>query len=137
MAIIFANVGELELLDKMLKDALTVDENITLKLYKTNVTPTQSSVAGDFTESDFTSYVSKALTRAGFNAATTVSNKASSTYGTAQTWTAGSSQVVYGSYAVGATSGVLLWAELFSSAVSLVSGDTLTYTPVLTLNSEN
>lgn len=137
MAIIFANVGELELLDKMLKDALSVDEDYTLKLYKVTLTPDQDSVAGDFTEADFTGYTAKTLTRAGWDAATTISNKASASYGTAQTWTASSSQTVYGAYVIGATSGTLLWAEEFSSAVPLTSGDTITYTPVITLNSEN
>ena len=137
MAMIFADVGELELLDKMLKDALTVDEDYTLKLYTNNETPTQASVAGDFTEATFTGYAAKTLTRAGWNAATTISNKASATYGTDQTWTAGSSQTIYGAYVIGTTSTTLLWAELFASSVSLVDTDTLTYTPVVTLNSES
>jgi hypothetical protein len=46
MALVIADVGEIELLDKMLKDALSVDETYTLKLYQNNYTPLASSVAG-------------------------------------------------------------------------------------------
>jgi hypothetical protein len=131
------NEGELELLDKMLKDPLTTDEDYSLRLFKNDYTPVQGSTGSDFTVADFTSYTNKTLTRSGWGSATTVSNKASATYGTVQTWTAGSSQTIYGYYIVAATSGKVLWAERFSASKSLVSTDQLNITPVITLNSEN
>lgn len=122
----------------MLKDALSVDENYTLKLYKSNTTPDQSSVAGDFTEADFTDYTAKTLTRTGWGAASTVSNKASATYGSAQTWTCGATgNTIYGYFVVGATSGTLLWAERFGTARVLADTDQLSFTPTFTLNSES
>jgi hypothetical protein len=137
MPLVIADVGELELLDKMLKDALSVDEDFTLKLYQNNYTPVNTSVAGDFTVATFTNYVDKTLTRAGWAAATTVSNKARSTYAQ-QSWTCGASgNTIYGYYVIGATSGTLLWAELFPTPRVLANTDILTLIPVFTLNSEN
>jgi hypothetical protein len=84
MALLIPNEGELELLDKCLKDALSVNENYSLRLFKVNKTPDDSDVAADYTaiEADFTGYVAKTLTRAGWGVATLVSDTASSTYGT-------------------------------------------------------
>jgi len=138
VALIVTNDGELELLDKALKDALSVDENLTLKLFKTDVTPTATSVEGDFTEADFTNYTSKTLTRAGWNAAATVGGKAEAEYGTVQTWTCGASgNTIYGYLIIGATSNVLLWAEKLATERVLSDGSTYNLTVKFTLNSEN
>lgn len=137
MPLVVPDVGEVELLDKMLKDALTVDESYTLKLYSNNYTPVQGSTAANFTESAFTSYAAKTLTRAGWTAASTVSNKASASYAQ-QSWTCGTTGgTVYGYYVIGTTSTVVLWAELFPVARVLAVNDVLNFTPVFTLNSEN
>lgn len=137
MALVTPAVGECELLDKCLKDALSVDESYTLKLYKTDVTPSGTSVAGDFTVADFTDYANKTLTRAGWSAAATVSNKAESEYAQ-QSWTCGATgNTIYGYYVIGTTSGTLLWAEKFSSARVLAENDVLNLTPKFSLNSEN
>lgn len=136
MALVVANVGELLLLEWSLKSTST-PENLILKLYKNDVTPSQSSVAGDFTVADFTGYSNKTLSRGSWASPTTVSNKASTSYA-AQTFTnSGTAQTIYGYYVVGATSGTLIWAERFSAARTLNNGDSVTVTPSLTANSEN
>lgn len=135
--LVLSNVGELELLDKMLKDALAVDENYTLKLFTNNVIPDQSSVAGTFTEATFSGYVAKTLVRSGWSAATTVSNKAQSSY-SQQSWTCGlTGDTIYGYYVIGETSTVLLWAERFASPRIVANTDILNVIPVFTFNSEN
>ena len=132
------NLGELELIEKMIKDALDVDEGYELKLFKSDTTPDKDTVAADFTEADFTDYTSKTLTRAGWDAATTIADKASISYGTQQSWTCGATgNTVYGYWIEGATSGVCLWAERFATSRTLAEGDQLNLTPVLTLNSES
>lgn len=138
MPLVTPNEGELELLDKMLKDALSVDENYLLKLYNNDYTPVQGSTGTNFTAATFTNYATKTLVRGSWGAATTVSNKASSTYATAQVWTCGATgDTVYGYWVEGATSGKVFFAERFASAKTLADTDTLTITPVFTLNSEN
>lgn len=129
------NSGELKLLDWMLKET-SVSTNLLLKLYKNDVTPSASSVAGDFTEADFTGYAVKTLGRAGWSAASTVSGKAE-TSRSAESYTAGSSQTIYGYYVVSGADGSLLWAEKFNSARQLSSSDVLSVTPRFTLNSES
>lgn len=136
MALVVCNAGELKLLDWAIKDTST-PENLTLKLYKVDYTPVAASVAGDFTEADFTSYSAKTLTRSTWAASSTNgSGKAASTY-TAQSWTCGSTgNTIYGYFVVGATSGTLIWAEKFATARTLVNGDELNITPAITLASE-
>lgn len=137
MSLVLSNVGELELLDKMLKDALFDDEDYILKLFTNDVTPNQSSVVGTFVEANFTGYSTKTLTRAGWSAASTIANKAQSNY-PQQSWTCGSTgNTVYGYYLIGSNSNVLLWAERFDSPRVLVNTDVLNITPVFTFTSEN
>lgn len=138
MALVTPDEGELELMDKAIKDALSVDENYLLKLYNNDYTPVQGSTGTHFTAATFTNYAIKTLTRAAWGAASTVSNKASMSYGTAQVWTCGATgDTVYGYWVVGATSGKVLWAERFAAARTLSNTDTLTVNLVITGNSEN
>lgn len=138
MALIVPNVGEIELLDKMLKDDLQVNEDFTMKLY-TAVSPAldKDSEAGDFTEATFTGYAAKTLLRAGWNGSSTVTDKAESVYSAAQTWTAGSAETLKGYYVIGATSGILLWAETFAGDWAVSASVVVNVTPKFTLNSEN
>jgi len=140
MALVVPNLGELELLDKMLKDALSVDEDYILKLFHTNVTPDENSAASSFVEATFTNYAAQTLTRTLWNTAVTNgSNKAESSYGSsALSWTCGATgDTIYGYWVIGATSSTCLWAEAFATARVLASSDVLNLTPKFTLNSEN
>lgn len=135
MALVCADVGELLLLEAAL--GKSTPENLTLKLYSNNYTPLQSSVAGSFTEATFTSYAAKTLTKTSWTSASTVSNKATSSYA-AQSWTCGATgQTIYGYFVIGQSSGTLYFAERFSTSRSLSNGDVLNLTPAITLNSEN
>lgn len=132
-ALLVPDEGEVELLDKMLKDALSVDENYTLKLYKTDVTPAESDTNASYTIADFTDYTSKTLARTTWAGASTSAGTTSTTY-TQQSWTCGASgNTIYGYWVVGATSGEVLWAEKFATARVLASGDTLNLTPRMEL----
>lgn len=138
MALVVPNVGELELLDRMLKGGLSVkDGDYVLKLFKNSYTPTPTSTLGDFTEADFTNYASVTLAQSNWTApATNLSGKAESAY-TQQSWTCGSiGNTVYGYYVTGLVSGELLWAEKFGSEKALTIGDVLNLIPVITLSTE-
>lgn len=136
MALLIPDVGEVELLKRLLYPAS--GEAGTLKLMKTNVTPAETDTAASYTVADFTGYSDKTITSTQSGATwavpTTSSGTTSSTYGTALTWSPTSSQTVYGYWVVGATSSVLWWAELFSSAKNLASGDTLSVSPRFALD---
>lgn len=136
MALVVSNAGELLLLSNCL-NSTTTPENLTLKLYKTDVTPTATSVAADFTVCDFTGYSDLTLTRGSWTSPSTVSGNAETSY-TATTFTnSGASQTVYGYYVVGATSGTLYWAEKFATSRTLNTSEALTLSPKFTLASQN
>ena len=138
MALVVPNVGELELLNRLLQGGNYVsDSDYVLKLFKNNYTPTTVSTLGDFTEADFTNYVSVTLSQTMWGSASTNGNdKAEASY-TQQSWTCGSTgNTVYGYYVQGVISGQLLWAEKFGSAKVLTNGDILNLVPVITLSTE-
>jgi len=137
MGLVVPNEGELELLDKMLKDALSTDEKYLLKLYKVSYQPIKTTTTSGFSEADFTNYAARTLIRATWATAGTVSDKASSTYGAVQSWTCGSTgNTVFGYYMVNGANNKVLWAEKFTTARVLASGDVLNITPKFTLASE-
>jgi len=122
MSVVIPNVGEVELLNKMLKD-----EDLTLKLFKNNFTPDASTVIGDFEESDFTNYNSFALLKSGWSI-DIVSGKAKAKYGTDPSWTCGATgNTVYGYWIEGATSVTLLWTERFDSPIVLTLNGVLEF----------
>lgn len=129
----------MELLDKMLRDALSVDEAFILKLFQNNVTPDANFVVGSFTEANFTNYAAKTLARATWNAATTVGGKGQASYGTnPQSWTCGSSgNTIYGYWVEGASSAKVLWAERFAVSRTVANSDVLNLVPTFSLSSEN
>jgi hypothetical protein len=144
MALKVPLAGQLQLLDKMLKDTLDSgspdgNENVILKLYRVDYTPDSTTVQSSMTEANFTGYAAKTLTRTGWNSAVTVNSKAESSYGSvAQNWTCGSTgNTVYGYWIQAATSNTCLWAEKFSVARVLAEGDVLNLTPKFSLDSES
>jgi hypothetical protein len=116
--------GQIQLLNKMLNAALSTNENYILQLYSNSHTPAAADTTANYTPASFTNYAAATLTRSGWASASTVSGSAATSYST-QSWTAGSSQTVFGYYVVGATSNDVLWAELFSTARALNTNDVL------------
>lgn len=136
MALMVPSVGELQLLDKMLGDALSTDEDYILKLFQNNYTPDATDVTGSFTEASFTNYAARTLTRALWNAAAVNGTKAEASYGTApSSWTAGvTGNTIYGYWVEGAGSSDVLWSERFATSRVLADGDVLNITPKFTLS---
>ena len=101
--------------------------------------PNSSTARTSFTEANFTGYAARTLTRALWNAASTISGSAESSYGTsASSWTCGTTgNTIYGYWVEGATSTKVLWAERFSTSRVLANGDVLNITPKFTLTSQN
>lgn len=128
------NEGEIKLLDKILHDGTEV---LSLRLFNNNYTPDDATTISNFSEATFTNYVALPISSASFGAAETVSDKASSTFGSAQTWTCGSTgDTVYGYFVMDSVSKIL-WAEKFGTARVVAENDTISIQPSLTLNSES
>jgi hypothetical protein len=134
MALITTNNGEVILLEWMLVEEAFTDP-VKLKLFSNNYTPVATSAVGDFTEATFTGYTEKTLDRDTWNAPSSSGGKGTITY-PEQTWTAGSSQTIYGYYITNNAEDEVLWAEKFASARALASSDVLNLTVRLTLNAE-
>jgi hypothetical protein len=137
MTLLAPNVGEVKLLSYALNKASAEDQ--ILKLYTNNHTPVEGDVAGSYTEATFTGYSSHSLAGSGWTVATsggvTTASRAIETFMSTADQTA---QLVYGYYIVGASSGVLLWAELFSDGPYTISvnGDSINITPKITLDGD-
>ncbi len=135
MSIVVCNAGEIFLLEAAMKTSSP--ENLVLKLFANDYTPIPTSTAGSFTEASFSGYSAASLSRSSWTSASTNgSGKAEISY-PVQTFSATSSQTIFGYYVVGATSGNLVYAERFGSPRSLISGDTLNVSPKMTLSSES
>jgi hypothetical protein len=138
MALLVPNVGEIELLDRLLKGGSSVhDGNYTLHLFKNSYVPQDGSTLSNFTEADFDGYADKALAQSSWASVSLNTNdKAESSY-SQQSWTCGATgNTIYGYYITGNTSGELLWAEKFGSSKALTNGDILNLIPVITLSND-
>jgi len=134
MALVLTQSGQILLLSYAFKDA--APESLVLKLYKNDVTPTESSTAATFTEADFTGYSSRTLSRSTWGTPTTVDGQGVISYGAPLTWTCGTTtqNTIFGYFVVGATSGSLVYAERFAQSRTLVDGDPVQLTPTFTLD---
>ena len=136
MTFVLADQGKIQLLQKILKVALTANENYILKLFANDYTPDQSSAPGSFTEASFTNYAARTLTRTNWSAAViTERETAESSYGIQPVaWTCGTTgNSLYGYWIEGATSGKVLWAERFVTCREFGETDVLRITPKLAL----
>ena len=129
MALVVCNGGELIAL-KALVNHTAQNENLVLKLFKSNTTPAEADVVGTYTEADFTGYAAVTLTGASWVVTGNPITYAKQTF----TSTAGSqNQPVYGYYLVRATGGELVYAERFTDGPYTIvnNGDKIEVTPSL------
>ena len=131
MALNFPDVGENLALEAVV--GKTNATALTVRLYKSNTTPSDSDVAATYTESTFTGYAAAALTAGTWGAA----SAGTITYGAQLTFTCSgaSAESVYGYYVTNA-GGVLLYSERDASAPFVIanSGDAVKLTPTISAN---
>lgn len=131
MALNFPDVGENLALEMITNK--TAPQNLVLKLYKNNITPSDTDTAATYTEADFTGYSAITLTGASWGAAS------GGTIAYAQqtfTCSGPSSNSIYGYFVIQTTSTVLLYSERDASApfTVTVSGDAVKVTPTISAN---
>jgi hypothetical protein len=131
MTLVVPTVGKQLILQHAL--GKTAVEDLTLKLFKNNVTPAVTDTAGTYTVADFTGYSNASLT--GSSWTVTNANPAVGSYAQ-QSFTSSanqSSQTIYGYYVVGASSGTIYWSEAFASSQAIQNnGDVIKITPQFT-----
>ena len=109
----------------------TAPENLILKLFISNTTPSNTDTAATYTEATFPGYAAITLAGGSWGAASARSIAyAQQTF----TCTGTATDNVYGYYLVGATSGILKWAERDAAAPFAVrnAGDAVKITPTIT-----
>ncbi len=132
MPLNFPDAGENLVLNMIVNR--TAPENLTLRLFRNNITPSDTDTAGTYTEASFPGYSAITLTGASWNAASggTITYSAQQTF----TCTGASTDDIYGYYVVQVSSGTLLYSERDASAPFAVrnNGDTLRITPTISAN---
>lgn len=133
MPLNFPDVGENIALEAIVNK--TAPQNLVLRLYSNNITPSDTDTAGTYTEATFAGYAAITLTGASWNAAAA----GSITYSAQQTFTrssTGTTENIYGYYCTQLASGVLVYSERDASAPFAVtnSGDNIKLTPTITAN---
>jgi hypothetical protein len=132
MALNFPDVGENLSLEMIVNK--TAPQNLVLKLYKNDITPSDTDTASTYTEATFSGYSAITLTGASWGTA----SSGTITYGSQQTFTCDDTATddIYGYYVVQATSGTLLYSERDGSAPLAIrsSGDAIKITPTISAN---
>ena len=132
MALNFPDTGENLALEMIVNK--TAAQNLIIRLYKNNITPSDTDTAGTYTEAVFPGYAAITLTGASWNAAAA----GSIAYSAQQTFTCSGAATddIYGYYVVQSASGTLLYSERDGSApfAVRVSGDAIKITPTIGAN---
>lgn len=130
MALLAPNEGEVQMLGIAINNV--ANENLLLKLYKNNITPSEGDTASTYTEVTAAGYSAKTLTKGSWSIAN-VAGVTTATYAE-QSFDMTAATDCYGYYVVGATSGNVFWAESFGSNYAIPSGGgSIKITPKITL----
>jgi hypothetical protein len=123
------DVGENKIVEAIVNK--TAPENLVLRLYSNNITPSDTDTAGTYTECTFAGYAPITLTGASWSAGSGgTTSYAQQTFTRSSTGTA---ENVYGYYITQLTSGVLMWSERDSAGPFAITnnGDTVKVTPTI------
>jgi hypothetical protein len=139
MALFVPTASEGTMLQLILHDTGATPTDPVIKLYTNNHTPAAADTAATYTEvvaGTFTWYAAKTL--AGTSWTTSTASRPATSSFAQQTWTCnavGGSSTIYGYFIVQTTSGLLLFAELFTDGpyTMVNSGDAIKITPSLSL----
>lgn len=133
MALNFPDVGENIALEALTNK--TAPQNLVLRLFSNNITPSDTDTAGTYTEATFAGYAAITLTGASWGAA----SAGTITYGSQQTFTrssTGTLENIYGYYVTQAVSGLLVYSERDGAAPFAITnaGDNIKLTPTISAN---
>lgn len=133
MALLVPDVGEVELLSRMLNK--NAPDNVVLKLYTNNRTPAEGDDASSYTVSTGTGYADITLTGASWTVATAAGTTTAEYAQQTFTYT-GAEANIYGYYVVNNAETVLLWAEIFSDGPYSIpaGGGSVKITPKIELD---
>jgi hypothetical protein len=133
MALNFPDSGENLALEALVNK--TAAQNLVLRLYSNNITPSDTDVTGTYTEATFPGYAAITLTGATWSAAA----GGSIAYSAQQTFTrssTGAPENIYGYYCTQFTSTLLMYSERDGAAPFIVTNlnDAIKITPTISAN---
>jgi hypothetical protein len=137
MALLVANAAEGLMIDAIVNATTSGSrQNMNLRLFKNNQTPTSTMLIADYTESTFTGYAAVATSSGGWTITTGAPTTATQTAATTFTCTATTNESTYGYYLTGTGDGLLRWAERFSDGPYTIAnnGDKVILTASITLS---
>lgn len=111
MALLVPNVGETELLSRMLNKSATGD--VVLRLYTNSKTPAEADTVASYTEASGSGYAAKTLTGASWTVADIGGGVIEASYAQ-QSFDLSGAMTCYGYYVTNGAGTTLLWAELFT-----------------------
>jgi len=129
--VVFTQTGEVVALENIVNN--TAPQNLTLRLYSNNYTPTSTDTSSNYTELSGYGYSSVSLTPSSFTFAT--GTPCTATYPQITFTFTGAAGLIYGYFVTQASSGSLLFANRFSNApISIANnGDQIRVTLTLQL----
>jgi len=134
MSLVLINQGEADWLSMVVNKG--TPENLVLRLFKSNTTPSETDTEATYTEADFTGYSAASLTGASWTVTPGAPSEASYAQ---QVFTSSANQTqqdIYGYCLTQSTSGRAQWAERFPAAPYPIAnnGDNIGVTPKITLD---
>lgn len=132
MSLIVPNNGEGDSLSAIV--AKSAAEDLVLRLFKNNITPSELDVAASYTESDFTGYSSINLVGANWVITEGAPSDASYAEQTITSSADQAEQFAYGYFLTRVTSGRIAWSELFTDGPYSIArnGDVVKIAPKIT-----
>lgn len=136
MALLVPNVGEGRMIRLITNSVTTTGENLKIRLFKSNTTPTSTMTLSDYTEATFTGYTSVTATSASWTINEGAPTSATQAAATTFTCSSATSESIYGYYLSQENSSILLWSERFSDGPYVItnSGDKIILTAQLTVS---
>ena len=136
MALLVPNVGEERIAKLFTNSVATTGENLKIRLFKSNTTPTSTMTLTDYTEATFTGYASVAATSASWTITPGAPTSATQTAATTFTCSAATSEAIYGYYLSQENSSTLMWSERFSDGPYTLTnnGDKIILTAAITVS---
>lgn len=136
MALLVPNVGEGRMIRLITNSVTTTGENLKIRLFKSNTTPTSTMTLSDYTEATFTGYTSVTATSASWTINEGAPTSATQAAATTFTCSSATSESIYGYYLSQENSSILLWSERFSDGPYVITnnGDKIILTAQLTVS---
>lgn len=132
MTILVPNNGEGDALSAFVNKSTLSD--LILRVFKNNITPSETDTAATYTEADFSGYAAATLTGASWTISEGAPSQASYAQQTFTRNATGAAQTVYGIYMTRSSGGRIALAELDPAGPFTLTnnGDVYKYTPQVT-----